>query len=106
MTGLDGVLVGLIFTVFILAASVISHLQGFKKGYFAAIAAVGRESKDSNVEAVRTKLNTRAMVGLMKYGVTTERDDLTNSEWLTHLQEELLDASVYIESIKSHGDRK
>ena len=53
---------------------------------------------DSNVESVRDKLAARAEVGLRKYGVTTERDDLSAREWLTHLQEELMDACVYIEA--------
>ncbi len=52
---------------------------------------------DSNVEAVREKLRTRAEHGLQKYGVTTERTDLGLIEWLNHLQQELMDACVYIE---------
>lgn len=55
-------------------------------------------SPDANVEAVRQKLLDRSKVGLAKYGVTTERDDLDLVEWLRHLQEELLDAAVYVEA--------
>lgn len=55
-------------------------------------------SPDPNVEAVRAKLLRRSQFGLAKYGVTTEREDLGFVDWLTHLQEELLDASVYIEA--------
>lgn len=55
-------------------------------------------SPDTNVEAVRQKLLDRSKVGLAKYGVTTERDDLDLVAWLRHLQEELLDAAVYIEA--------
>lgn len=54
---------------------------------------------DRNVEAVKTMLDERAERGLRKYGVTTEREDLNAAEWLRHLQEELLDAAVYIEAI-------
>ena len=53
---------------------------------------------DANVERVCQKLQSRAEVGLRKYGVTTERDDLSLAEWLRHLQEELMDACVYIEA--------
>lgn len=53
---------------------------------------------DRNVEAVRAKLLARSEVGLRKYGVTTERGDLSVRDWLTHLQEELMDACVYIEA--------
>jgi len=30
-----------------------------------------------------------------------ERNDLTLLEWLQHLQEELMDAAVYVEKLKS-----
>lgn len=57
-------------------------------------------SPDINVESVRNQLLERSQVGLDKYGTTTERDDIDLAGWLQHLQEELLDAAVYIERIK------
>jgi hypothetical protein len=60
-----------------------------------------REESDRNVEEVVAQLRWRAEKGLQKYGVTTERKDLSVLEWLQHLQEELMDASVYIEKLKS-----
>ncbi len=54
---------------------------------------------DRNVEAVKAMLDERAARGLQKYGVTTERDDLATRDWLRHLQEELLDAAIYIQAI-------
>lgn len=59
------------------------------------------EAVDRNVETVIAKYRERAAFGLEKYGVTTERDDLDLVQWLTHLQEELMDAVVYIEAAKS-----
>ena len=56
---------------------------------------------DKNVEKVITQLRDREEEGLRKYGVNTERVDLTALEWLQHLQEELMDASVYIEKLKN-----
>jgi hypothetical protein len=56
------------------------------------------KSPDPNVEAVRSMLLSRSVVGLKKYGVTTARDDLTTIQWLRHLQEELCDSLVYIEA--------
>ena len=56
---------------------------------------------DKNVENVVKQLRDREEEGLRKYGVNTERTDLTSLEWLQHLQEELMDASVYIEKLKS-----
>lgn len=55
---------------------------------------------DKNVEAVVERILQRADIGLRKYGVTTERTDLTREQWLTHLQEELLDAVIYAEKLK------
>ena len=51
-------------------------------------------------DAVAKKLLLRAKVGEKKYGTTMEREDLSLSEWLNHLQEELLDAAVYVEKLK------
>ena len=55
-------------------------------------------SPDKNVEAIRSSLLERSKVGFKKYGVTTERTDLELVDWLRHLQEELLDAAVYVEA--------
>lgn len=52
---------------------------------------------DPNVESVREKLRIRAEHGFAKYGVTTERNDIDLIGWLNHLQEEMMDACVYIE---------
>jgi len=57
---------------------------------------------DKNVENVVTQLRAREQQGMRKYGVNTERTDLSTLEWLQHLQEELMDASVYIEKLKSN----
>ena len=56
---------------------------------------------DKNVEKVITQLRDREEQGMSKYGVNTERKDLSTLEWLQHLQEELMDASVYIEKLKN-----
>ena len=51
-------------------------------------------------EQVIDFLRTRAETGRRKYGVTMEREDLNFLQWLQHLQEELLDAAVYVEKLK------
>ena len=56
---------------------------------------------DKNVENVISQLRVREERGMSKYGVNTERTDLSTLEWLQHLQEELMDASVYIEKLKN-----
>ena len=55
---------------------------------------------DENVENVVSQLRAREERGLSKYGVNTERTDLSTLEWLQHLQEELMDVAVYIEKLK------
>jgi|TARA_R110000787_G_scaffold94900_1_gene197780 hypothetical protein len=50
-------------------------------------------------DKVCIKILDRAEVGQKKYGTTMEREDLSKEEWLVHLQEELMDATVYIEKI-------
>ena len=59
------------------------------------------EVKDKHVEAIRQSLLERMVRGYSKYGVTTERTDIDLLGWLQHLQEELLDAAVYVERLKS-----
>jgi len=62
---------------------------------------------DSNVEAVKRKLDERSARGLVKYGVPTSAAGLSTEAWLRHLQEELLDAAVYIEAaLKRAADDK
>lgn len=51
-------------------------------------------------ERVIDTIRSRAAVGESKYGVTMERTDLNLLQWLTHLQEELMDAAIYVEKLK------
>ena len=55
---------------------------------------------DSIVESVLDKFKERSEKGIKKYGVTLDRKDLSSLEWLNHLQEELMDATLYIERYK------
>jgi NTP pyrophosphatase (non-canonical NTP hydrolase) len=55
---------------------------------------------DKNVFNVVCQYAERAQKGFEKYGVTTERKDIDLLGWLQHLQEELMDATVYIERLK------
>ena len=45
------------------------------------------------------KIQARSDKGIAKYGVTMEREDLSITEWLTHLQEEMMDAILYVEKL-------
>ncbi len=52
---------------------------------------------DKHVEEVRRKLLERSQTGLIKYGTTLERTDLTELQWLVHAQEEAMDMANYLE---------
>ena len=58
------------------------------------------ERKDTIVESVISKYKERSETGIKKYGTTLDRNDLNLSDWLTHLQEELMDATLYVEKLK------
>jgi hypothetical protein len=55
---------------------------------------------DSVVTSVMQKYIERSLVGKKKYGTTLDRDDLTIVEWINHTQEELMDATLYLEKLK------
>lgn len=55
---------------------------------------------DTIVEKVIENFKKRSIIGYLKYGVTMDRNDLTYLEWVNHLQEELMDACIYLEKIK------
>ncbi len=55
---------------------------------------------DSIVNSVLNKFVNRAKVGKEKYGTTLDRNDLSYEEWIQHLQEELMDATLYLEKLR------
>jgi hypothetical protein len=56
---------------------------------------------DSVVKAVIQKFLTRAHMGKKKYGTDLDRNDLAVSDWITHAQDELMDAILYLEKLKN-----
>jgi hypothetical protein len=59
-----------------------------------------KQMKDTIVESVIEQFKERSNVGIKKYGVTLDREDLNALEWLQHLQEELMDATLYVQKLK------
>ena len=57
------------------------------------------------VDKVVFKLKSRQELGLIKYGVSMDREDLSTEQWLEHLQEELLDGACYIEKILNTNEQ-
>lgn len=58
------------------------------------------EFRDPVVERVVDKFISRSDVGYKKYGVTLNDDPSEIIEWLNHLQEELMDAVLYLQKTK------
>jgi hypothetical protein len=57
-------------------------------------------SLDSIVTKVLEKFVQRSLVGKKKYNTDLDRTDLTIVEWVQHTQEELMDATLYLEKLK------
>jgi hypothetical protein len=62
--------------------------------------------EDNNVNELCMEYMNRAEHGFKKYGVTTERTDLDLMDWIQHLKEELMDATVYIHRIQKELKEK
>lgn len=56
---------------------------------------------DSIVESVVIKYKDRANLGFTKYGTNLDRTDLNVKDWTEHLQQELMDAVLYLEKLKT-----
>jgi thiamine pyrophosphokinase len=55
---------------------------------------------DSVVFSVLKKITDRAKFGKEKYKTDLDRTDLKTLDWITHAQEELMDAMLYLEKLK------
>ena len=58
------------------------------------------QQEDSILLAVMAKYYERSKRGQAKYGTNLDRTDVDLLGWLNHLQEELMDATLYIEKLK------
>lgn len=63
-------------------------------------------SPDKNVEKNRELLLQRSIVGLVKYGVTTDNNPLSLRDWLQHALEETLDLANYLQAAISKLDEE
>ena len=61
---------------------------------------VPMQFRDPVVRRVCQKFVSRSNVGYEKYGVTLENDPSEMLDWLNHLQEELMDAILYLQKAK------
>ena len=58
---------------------------------------------DKIVQSVIDKFKQRSEIGIKKYGTTLDQND--NDDYLIHLQEELMDAVLYIEKLKQLAEK-
>ena len=60
---------------------------------------------DKIVHQLIIKYLNRSYEGQKKYGTTLDRNDLVLRDWMQHLQEELMDASLYLEKLMTVIDQ-
>jgi hypothetical protein len=59
-------------------------------------------TQDTVVASVISKFRSRSNIGIEKYGVTLDREDLSLLEWINHAQEEAMDLILYLEKMKEY----
>ena len=62
---------------------------------------------DQIVQKVVEKFQQRSELGQKKYNTTLEANNAPFLDWVNHMQEELMDAILYLEKLKSaspHGE--
>lgn len=59
---------------------------------------------DHVVNTVIDKYKERMRFGFLKYKTNLMRQDLNTFDWLNHLQQELMDATLYLERLKMQID--
>tara|TARA_Y100000593_G_C4144738_1_gene254052 strand:- start:371 stop:592 length:222 start_codon:yes stop_codon:yes gene_type:complete len=58
-------------------------------------------SSDPVVNRVIQKFVTRSHQGMDRYGITMEQNNAPAMDWIEHAQEELMDAILYLERLKT-----
>jgi len=56
---------------------------------------------DSIVTSILKKFVQRSVLGRHKYNTDLDRTDLHVTDWITHAQDELMDAILYLEKLKT-----
>lgn len=60
---------------------------------------------DTITKSVLDKYLDRAVAGKNKYGTDMDRKDLNVVQWLQHLQEEMMDATLYVEKLLQEQEK-
>ncbi len=75
------------------------NLKGYVTDTTTGLVYEGR--KDGIVEKVKNLLDSRSKKGIKEYGTTLEDNPDGFYRWVNELQQELLDAALYLEKIKN-----
>jgi len=80
-----------------------SYVKGkvYKMPYINFVLTTDKPKKDSIVKQVTDKFKQRSKVGIEKYGTTLAENN--TDDFLEHLQQELMDATLYIQKLKSQS---
>lgn len=62
--------------------------------------------EDSIVNEVVENFKERSRIGILKYNTTLDRTDIDFIGWVNHLQQELMDATLYLERLKKEYNGK
>jgi len=62
-----------------------------------------KQKKDKVVSQVLNKFKERSKIGIKKYGTTLHENN--TDDFLNHLQEELMDAILYLQKLKNNGNK-
>ena len=62
--------------------------------------------KDEIVESIINQFKDRSNLGIKKYGVTLDREDLTTLDWIEHAKTEAMDFILYLERLKKELTNK
>jgi hypothetical protein len=76
----------------------------FSLSTFSKFFKLNKTKKDTIVKAVTDKFKQRSKVGIEKYGTTLAENN--TDDFLEHLQQELMDATLYIQKLKEQNRTK
>ena len=77
------------------------NLEGYITDDTTGLIYEARTKKDGIVEKVKNLMDSRSQKGIKEYGTTLEDNPDGFYRWLNELQQELLDAALYIEKLKN-----
>lgn len=76
------------------------YMDMLESGHYVTDSSIPLPSSDPIVQAVKRKFDERSAVGIDTYGTTLADNPDGFYTWLNDIQEELMDAVLYIQKIK------